>query len=139
MIRTSVIIPVYNTAEYLRECLDSVLDQKQKDIEIILVDDGSDDGSLEIEEEYAANYPFIRLLRQDHEYQGTARNRGLEIAQGEFVYFMDSDDVMAKNAVGIKLTKSQQKLFDEAISSGSRDGLDISGIHDIDVEKEIVK
>lgn len=48
-------------------------------------------------------------------------------------------DVMAKNAVGIKLTKSQQKLFDEAISSGSRDGLDISGIHDIDVEKEIVK
>ena len=92
MIKTSIIIPVYNTVEYLRECLDSVLNQTQKEIEIILVDDGSDDGSLEICREYADRYPFITLLQQNHLYQGTARNRGLEIAAGKYVYFMDSDD-----------------------------------------------
>ena len=91
-IRTSVIIPVYNTAEYLEECLDSVIAQTQKEIELILVDDGSDDGSLEILKEYAERYPFVTLLQQNHLYQGTARNRGLEIARGEYIYFMDSDD-----------------------------------------------
>ncbi|MBR2670360.1 MAG: glycosyltransferase [Solobacterium sp.] len=94
MIKTSVIIPVYNTIEYLAECIDSVLAQTQKEIEIILVDDGSDDGSLEMCQEYAEKYPFITLLRQTHEYQGTARNRGLRIAKGRYIYFMDSDDAI---------------------------------------------
>ena len=93
-IRTSVIIPVYNTAEYLAECVDSVLAQTQKEIEIILVDDGSDDGSWEMAQEYAARYPFIQAVRQEHLYQGTARNRGLDMARGEYVYFMDSDDAI---------------------------------------------
>ena len=94
MIRTSVIIPVYNTAEYLRECVESVLAQTQKEIEIILIDDGSDDGSWEMAQEYARNYPFIHAERQEHLYQGTARNRGLKMAKGEYVYFMDSDDAI---------------------------------------------
>ena len=94
MIRTSVIIPVYNTVEYLRECVESVLAQTQKEIEIILIDDGSDDGSWEMAQEYARNYPFIHAERQEHLYQGTARNRGLKMAKGEYVYFMDSDDAI---------------------------------------------
>ena len=94
MIKTSVIIPVYNTAEYLEECIESVLAQNREELEIILVDDGSDDGSWEIEKDYAERYPFIRAVRQDHLYQGTARNRGLQMAQGEFIYFMDSDDAI---------------------------------------------
>ena len=91
-ILTSVIIPVYNTAPYLRQCLDSVLAQTQRGVELILVDDGSTDGSYEICQEYAEKASEIRLLRQDHLYQGTARNRGLALARGEYVYFMDSDD-----------------------------------------------
>ena len=94
MIKTSVIIPVYNTKEYLEECLDSVLAQTQKEIEIIIIDDGSDDGSLEIIDAYVNRYPFIYKLEQNHLFQGTARNRGLEIAKGEYVYFMDSDDAI---------------------------------------------
>ena len=91
-IKVTVAVPVYNCAEYLNECIDSILNQTQKEIEIILVDDGSHDGSLEICPEYAERHPFITLLRQNHLFQGTARNRGLEIARGKYIYFMDSDD-----------------------------------------------
>ena len=94
MIKTSVIIPVYNTVEYLEECVESVLAQTQKEIEIFLIDDGSTDGSLEIIDRYVSEYPFIYKITQEHEYQGTARNRGLERARGKYVYFMDSDDAI---------------------------------------------
>ena len=97
MIKTSVIIPVYDTAEYLEECVESVLAQTQEGVEIILVDDGSTDGSLEMCEKYAASYDNITLLRQEHEFQGTARNRGLRAANGEYIYFMDSDDIILPN------------------------------------------
>ena len=112
MIRTSVIIPVYNTAEYLEECIESVLSQTQKEIEIILIDDGSDDGSLEIARHYAERYPFIFLEQQEHLYQGTARNRGLRAARGEYVYFMDSDDAILPG------------LFEECYRACEEDKLD---------------
>ena len=115
MIKTSIIIPVYNTAEYLRECLDSVLNQTQKEIEIILVDDGSDDGSLEICREYADRYPFITLLQQNHLYQGTARNRGLEIAAGKYVYFMDSDDWITPQLLEKCYAVCEERNLDYAI------------------------
>ena len=115
MIRTSVIIPVYNTAEYLKECIDSVLAQTQKEIEIILVDDGSDDGSWETEQEYAARYPFITAVRQEHLYQGTARNRGLDLAKGEFVYFMDSDDYILPGLFERCYQECQEKDLDFAM------------------------
>ncbi|MBQ6532179.1 MAG: glycosyltransferase [Solobacterium sp.] len=115
MIKTSIIIPVYNTAEYLRECLDSVLNQTQKEIEIILIDDGSDDGSLEICREYADRYPFITLLQQDHLYQGTARNRGLEIARGRYIYFMDSDDWITPGLLEKCYDKCEERGLDFVI------------------------
>ena len=92
--KTSVVIPVYNTKEYLPACLDSVLAQTQQDIEIILIDDGSTDGSLDIENAYAARDPRVRVFQQPNLRQGTARNRGLAEARGEYVYFMDSDDII---------------------------------------------
>ena len=92
--KTSVVIPVYNTEDYLPACLDSVLAQTQREIEVILVDDGSTDGSLEIEHVYAAADPRVRVIQQPNLRQGTARNRGLAIARGEYVYFMDSDDLL---------------------------------------------
>ena len=92
--KTSVVIPVYNTQEYLPACLDSVLAQTQEEIEVILVDDGSTDGSLEIERAYADRDPRVRIIQQPNLRQGTARNRGLMEARGEYVYFMDSDDLI---------------------------------------------
>ena len=93
-VKTTVVIPVYNTEEYLPACLDSVLAQTQREIEVILVDDGSTDGSLEIERSYADRDPRVRVIEQPNLRQGTARNRGLAEAQGEYVYFMDSDDLI---------------------------------------------
>ena len=92
--KTSVIIPVYNTEDYLAECLDSVLAQTQRDIEVILVDDGSTDSSPEIERRYAERDPRVRVIMQENQRQGAARNRGLEQARGKYVYFMDSDDLI---------------------------------------------
>ena len=92
--KTSVIIPVYNTEKYLPACLDSVLAQTQHDIEVILVDDGSTDGSLEIERAYAKRDSRVRMIQQPNLKQGSARNRGLAMAQGEYIYFMDSDDII---------------------------------------------
>ena len=92
--KTSVIIPVYNTAKYLRACLDSVFAQTQDDFEVICVDDCSTDGSRAILEEYAARHPNMTVLHQEHALQGAARNRGIHAAQGDYLYFLDSDDQM---------------------------------------------
>ena len=94
--KTSVIIPVYNTEDYLEECLDSVLAQTQREIEVILVDDGSTDSCPEIEHRYAERDPRVRVIMQENQRQGAARNRGLEQARGKYVYFMDSDDLIIR-------------------------------------------
>jgi len=96
MPKVSIVIPVYNVEAYLRRCLDSVVNQTLREIEIICVDDGSTDGSVAILGEYAAKDPRIRVLRQpENSGQGAARNRGLEEAKGEYAYFMDADDELA--------------------------------------------
>lgn len=88
----SVIIPVYNAAPYLHQCLDSVVRQTLWDIEIICVDDGSTDSSLEILREYEAQDPRIQVLTQANVNAGAARNRGLDLAKGEYLSFLDADD-----------------------------------------------
>ena len=90
----SIIIPVYNVEKYLAECLDSVCSQTLKDLEIICIDDGSTDSSLEILESFARREPCIKIVHQENAGQGAARNRGLVSAQGEFVYFADADDAL---------------------------------------------
>lgn len=99
MIKTSVIIPVYNTAAYLPQCLDSVLAQTQKEIEIITVDDGSTDNSLEILNIYQKRYKNIYVLTQQNNRQGAARNRGVSCAGGKYIYFLDSDDYIDKETL----------------------------------------
>ena len=94
--KVSVIIPVYNVEEYLRECLDSVVNQTLKEIEIICVDDGSTDNSLEILKEYAKKDNRISVLTQENLHAGVARNAGLTVAKGEYVHFLDSDDWIDK-------------------------------------------
>ena len=91
-IKVSVIIPVYNAEEHLAQCLDTVLEQTLKEIEIICVDDGSDDSSLDILNEYAAKEPRMIILTQENAGAGAARNKGLSIAKGEYLSFLDADD-----------------------------------------------
>ena len=92
MIKVSIIIPIYNVEKYLKQCLDSIVNQTLKEIEIICVDDGSTDGSLEILKEYAQKDSRFIILQQKNKGAGSARNAGLRIAQGEYLYFLDSDD-----------------------------------------------
>ncbi|MDR3126033.1 MAG: glycosyltransferase [Rickettsiales bacterium] len=90
--KISVIIPVYNAAEYLGRCIDSVLSQTHGDLEIIAVDDGSTDGSSKILESYAAQDGRMRTVRQENAGVSSARNRGLSMADGDWIYFCDADD-----------------------------------------------
>lgn len=97
MPKVSVIIPVYNTEKYLKECLDSVINQTLTDIEIICIDDGSFDNSLAILQEYAQKDTRIRILKQKNKGAGAARNMGLNIATGKYLAFLDSDDFFYKD------------------------------------------
>ncbi|HBC93037.1 MAG TPA: glycosyltransferase, partial [Pelotomaculum sp.] len=91
MPKVSVIISVYNVEKYLEECLDSVTNQTLKDIEIICVNDGSTDSSGQILKDYASRDNRIRLIDQSNHGQSYARNRALEVALGDYIYFLDSD------------------------------------------------
>ena len=91
-IKVSVIIPVYNSQKHLRQCLDSIVNQTLKDIEIICVDDGSVDESLTILKEFQSKDNRIQIVTQKNAGAGSARNHGLVLAKGEYLSFLDSDD-----------------------------------------------
>lgn len=94
----SIIIPVYQVEPYLRKCLDSVVNQTYKNLEIILVDDGSPDRCGTICDEYAAGDERIVVIHQDNQGVSAARNAGLQIARGDYIQFIDSDDWVERNA-----------------------------------------
>lgn len=96
--KVSVIIPVYNIQNYLKKCIDSVVSQTLKDLEVIIVNDGSTDASLEIAEQYAASDHRIEIYNQKNKGLGAARNTGLAKATGEYVFFLDGDDYVDCNA-----------------------------------------
>lgn len=95
--KVSVIIPVYNAEPYLRECLDSVVHQTLRDIEILCIDDGSTDGSPAVLAEYAAADSRVSVLVQENAGAGAARNKGLAIAKGEYLSILDADDFFEKD------------------------------------------
>ncbi len=100
----STVIPVYNRAVMLREAVDSVLAQTWRPIEIIIVDDGSTDDTLKVEDEIRAQHPeIVRVLRQANAGPGTARQLGLDAAQGEFVQFLDSDDLLLPDKFALQI------------------------------------
>ena len=107
----SVIVPVYNVENYLERCLDSILGQTFRDLEVILVDDGSEDRSGEICRSYARKDARIRYVRQENGGLGRARNRGIQMAEGEFILFVDSDDYIDRRMAEI--------LLDNLTSSGA--------------------
>lgn len=91
----SLIVPVYNVEEYLEECLESIRKQTYQDIEVILVNDGSTDGSQAICERYCQMDKRFRLINQKNQGQSVARNRGVKESLGEYIMFVDSDDVVS--------------------------------------------
>ena len=111
MCEISVIIPVYNVEKYLPKCLDSICNQSFRDIEIICVNDGSSDNSLDILNDYALTDSRIKIIDQENQGLGASRNNGLEHAKGNYVYFIDSDDYLDLTAL--------EKLHDNAISNDS--------------------
>ena len=95
MSKISVIVPAYNSGEKIRECLDSIINQTHRDLEIILVDDCSSDDTFQIMQEYADRDSRIHIMRNKINCgAGFSRNRGLDIATGEYVTFVDSDDFL---------------------------------------------
>lgn len=112
MTKLSVIIPVYNVKDYIRECLDSILAQSFDDFEIICVDDGSSDGSLDILNDYKKRDGRIVVINKMNEGSGVARNCGLDAAQGEYVYFVDSDDILTENALELAVNEAEKKQTD---------------------------
>ena len=97
--KISVIIPVYNTAKYLSEALDSICNQTLSELEIIIINDSSTDNSLDIIKEYAQKDNRITYFSYPNQGQGVARNIGLSHAIGKYIYFMDSDDILSENAL----------------------------------------
>ena len=95
--KISVIIPVYKVEKYLDRCVNSVLNQTLKDIEVILIDDGSPDGCPAMCEEYKKKDNRVRVIHKENGGLGYARNSGLEIATGEYIAFVDSDDFIEED------------------------------------------
>ncbi|MCM3399455.1 glycosyltransferase [Oceanobacillus profundus] len=107
----SVVIPVYNVEDYIDECIKSVLNQTYKNVEIIVINDGSTDNSLKILENYAFKNDNIILISQKNSGQSVARNKGIEVASGEYIYFLDSDDfILPETLDHLILTMEQNNL-----------------------------
>lgn len=99
MVRVSVVIPVYNVEKYLEDCLNSIVNQTLKDIEIICIDDGSTDNSLKILDDYAEFDDRIVVVSQSNQGHAVSTNRGISMAKGEYLYLMDSDDIVKLNTL----------------------------------------
>ena len=96
-VNVSVIVPVYNVEKYLRACLDSVLQQDLESFEVIAVNDGSTDSCADILLEYSKKYDNLKVITQENQGLGGARNTGIQVAEGEYLLFLDSDDTLSTN------------------------------------------
>lgn len=112
--KLSIVVPIYNVADYLPKCVDSLLNQglAPTDYEIILVDDGSTDRSGQIADDYANRYAHIRVIHQTNQGLSMARNAGVAVAQGDYVQFVDSDDYLEPNVLGVLIKKMDQEHLD---------------------------
>jgi CDP-glycerol glycerophosphotransferase len=113
----SVVVPVYNVADYLPACLDSLLGQQHTDLEIVVVDDGSTDGSGSLADAYAARDARIRVVHTDNRGLGAARNEGLRHVTGQYLAFADSDDVVPPSAYAVMVESLNRTGSDFATGS----------------------
>lgn len=122
MIKVSIVVPVYNTDKYLKKCLDSLVNQTLSDIEIICVNDGSTDDSLSIVNDYANKDNRIKVISQTNQKQGAARNRGSQLATGEYIGFVDSDDWVDLNYFENLYNAAKNYDLDIALATNVRIG-----------------
>ena len=97
MDKVSFIIPVYNVEKYLKKCIKSVLDQSYKNIEVLLIDDGSTDGSPKICDDYAKKDSRIKVFHKENEGLSATRNLGVKLSTGKYITFIDSDDTISED------------------------------------------
>ena len=109
-IKVSVILTVYNSASFLRSCLDSILSQTLKEIEIICIDDESEDGSDVILEDYSRRDERISVIRLEHSGAGAARNCGLDAAHGKYVSVLDADDFFEQDIDAVVVCRAVASL-----------------------------
>ena len=117
----SIIMPVYNVEKYVAESIDSVLFQTYKNIELIIINDGSKDNSLNICEAYAKQYNNIRLFTKENGGLSSARNFGIEKAKGDYLLFLDSDDLISSEMVGVLVDSIERSNSDIAVCDMSSD------------------
>ena len=131
----SIVVPIYNTEKYLKKCLDSIINQTYKELEIILIDDGSTDGSEKICDEYALNDNRVHVIHKVNEGVSIARINGVEQATGEYITFVDSDDYISNNAVEI-LVNQQRKTSSDLIIGQLYESID-NNIIERNIEPDI--
>lgn len=127
MTKVSIIIPVYNAEKYLGKCLESLLSQTLQEMEIICVDDGSSDGSPEILKRFQERDGRVRILTQENQYAGAARNNGMKEAQGEYLLFLDADDFF-ENTLLEKVYNQGKKMEADIVLFGAKQYNDKTGI-----------
>lgn len=108
----SVIIPIYNSQIYLNRCLDSVVNQTYSNLQIIIIDDGSDDNSLDICLTYKNNDKRVEIIHQENQGQSVARNKGLDVCKGDYIIFVDSDDWLELNMIDFMLRTIKKENSD---------------------------
>lgn len=118
--KVSVIVPVYNVENYLEECLNSLVNQTLKEIEVIMVNDGSTDSSGQIMDRYAAKYENFKAIHKENKGLSHARNVGVPLAQGEYIAFLDSDDYVTKNAYRLMYETAKKTGSDLVIGNVKR-------------------
>lgn len=112
MVKVSVVVPIYNVELYLEECMDSIVNQTLTDIEIICINDGSTDNSLEILEKYAEKDSRIQVITQENGGHAVATNRGMDLATGKYLFLMDSDDTLDLEALEKTYNAAEEKDVD---------------------------
>mgnify|MGYP003375793756 FL=1 len=132
----SIIIPMYNVEQYLADCLDSLIIKEHSDWEIIIVNDGSIDNSMDVARLYANKYSNIRIFIQKNKGLSAARNRGIEEARGKYLYFLDSDDFI-NNDVLEEMIESAEKYNCDLVSAQAEIVTECSSFHKIDTVKII--
>ena len=108
MPKVSVVIPAFNEEKYIKKCIDSILSQTLKDIEVILIDDGSTDKTFDIMKDYADRYNNVTAIQMNHGSVGKARNKGISLSSGEYIKFVDSDDYIEPNALELMYNKAKE-------------------------------
>ncbi len=118
--KVSIIIPVYNSENYIKRCLDSIVNQTYKNVEVIAIDDGSKDKSLNILKEYKTNYSFIKVFSQQNNGVAKTRNKAISLTTGKYVMFIDNDDYIDSNYIEKYVTEIKERKADIVIGGYKR-------------------